>query len=112
MKFEKFVAKFNQAVDELEKHNRGLHNADVIDIIWKKIMNPELSQYVTEFKVQFQRQPQYYQDILQEIARQLSSLHVPNLRKASKFGTQDHIQTKGYSSKGAYDNHGKLYIGN
>ena len=30
LKFEKFVAKFVKAVDELIKRNRGLHNADVI----------------------------------------------------------------------------------
>ena len=40
MKFEKFVAKFTQAGDELENRNRGLHNYDVVDITWKKIMNP------------------------------------------------------------------------
>ena len=40
MKFENFVAKFTQAVDELEKRNRGLHYSDVFDIIWKKMMNP------------------------------------------------------------------------
>ena len=31
--------------------------------------------------------------------------------KASKFGTQDHIQIKGFPNKGAYDDHDKLYIG-
>ena len=44
MKFEKFAAKFTQVVDELEKLNQWLHHSDVIDLIWKKIMNPELSQ--------------------------------------------------------------------
>ena len=33
MKFEKFVTKFTQAVDELEKRNQGLHNDDVVDLI-------------------------------------------------------------------------------
>ena len=32
LKFEKFVAKFLKAVDELDKRNRGLHNADVVDM--------------------------------------------------------------------------------
>ena len=36
LKFEKFVAKFVKAVDELDKRNRGLHNADVVDMIWKR----------------------------------------------------------------------------
>ena len=75
------------------------------------MMNPELSQYVTALKVQFQRQPRDYQQILQDIASQVPSLHVPDFRKASKVGTQDHSQTKGCPDKGAYDKHGKLYIG-
>ena len=41
----------------------------------------------------------------------MPSLHVPNFRKASEVGTQDHSQTKGCPDKGAYDDHGKLYIG-
>ena len=32
--FEKFVRKLVQAVDELEKRGRGMHNAGIIDIIW------------------------------------------------------------------------------
>ena len=61
VKFDMFVAKFTQAVDELEKRNRGLHNADFVDLIWNKIMNPELSQYVTALEVKFKQQPQDYQ---------------------------------------------------
>ena len=34
LKFEKFVAKFVKAVDELDKRKRGLHNAHVVDMIW------------------------------------------------------------------------------
>ena len=55
MKFEKFVAKFVKAVADLERFNRGMHNGDVVDLIWKKMTNPDLSQYVTALKVQFQR---------------------------------------------------------
>ena len=75
------------------------------------MMNPELSQYVKALKVQFQRQPRDYQEILQDIASQVPSLHVPNFRKASEVDTQDHSQTKGCPNKGAHDDHGKLYIG-
>ena len=78
----------------------------------EEMMNPELSQYSTEIKVQFQRQPREYQEILQDISRQVPSLNVPNFRKASDIVTQDHSQTNGCPDKGAYENHGKLYIGN
>ena len=36
MKFENSVDKFTKAVHELENRNQGLHNDDVIDLIWKK----------------------------------------------------------------------------
>ena len=61
LKFEKFVAKFVNAVDELDKINRGLHNADLVDMIWKKVTNPKLNQYGVALKVQFQREPRNYQ---------------------------------------------------
>ena len=61
MKFEKFVAKFVKAVDELDKRKRGLHNSDVVDNIWKKVTNPELNQYVVALNIQFQREPRNYQ---------------------------------------------------
>ena len=83
MKFDQFVTKYTQAVDELEKRNWGLHNADVIDFIWNKMMNPELIQYFTALKMHFQQQPRDYQKILQDIYIQVTSLHVPNFRKAS-----------------------------
>ena len=51
LKFEKFVAKFVKAVDELDKRNRGLYNADVVHMIWEKVTNPELNQYVVSLKV-------------------------------------------------------------
>ena len=68
LKFEKFVAKFVKAVDVLDKRNRGLHNADVVDMIWKKFTNPELNQYVVALNIQFQREPRKYQEFLQDIA--------------------------------------------
>ena len=51
LKFEKFVAKFVKAVDELDKRNRVLHNADVVDMIWKKVKKKELNKYVVALKV-------------------------------------------------------------
>ena len=111
IKFEKFVAKFTQAVGELEKRNQWLHNAEVVDLIWKKMMNLELSQYITALKVQFQLQPRDYQEIIQEISSQVPSLHVPKFRKLSKVDTQYHSHTKECPDKGNYDDRGKMYIG-
>ena len=57
MEFDKFVAKFVEAFDNLEKHERSMHNDDVVDIIFKNMTNPDQCKYVTALKVQFQRQP-------------------------------------------------------
>ena len=68
LKFENFVAKFVKVVDELDKRNQGLTNADVVDMIWKKVSNPDLNQYVVALKVKFQREPRNYQEVFQDIA--------------------------------------------
>ena len=83
LKFDKFVAKFVKAVDELDKRNRGIHNVDVVDMIWKEVTNPELNQYVDALKVQFQREPRTYQEVLQYIASQIPMLPINTFRKAS-----------------------------
>jgi hypothetical protein len=89
MKFEKFVGMFVKAVDELDKYNRKMHNEDVVDLVWKKMTNPELSQYVTALKVQFQREPRNYQAILQDIASQVPNVRIDNFRKTSEVTTQE-----------------------
>ena len=76
----------------------------------RKRKNIELREYVTAINLKFKLQPRDNQDILQDIAIQVPSLHVPNFRKASEVGTQYHSNTKGCRNKGAYDDHGKLYI--
>ena len=34
MTFEKFVSKLFKNVDEIEKRGRGMHNANIVEIIW------------------------------------------------------------------------------
>ena len=47
MKCEKLVSKFVKSVDDLEIFDCRMHNADVANLIWKKMTNPDLIQYVT-----------------------------------------------------------------
>ena len=101
--FEKFVAKFVKEVDDLERFNRGMHNGDVVNLIWKKMTNPDLSQYITALKVQLQREPRYYKDVLQDIASQVPTLCVDTFRKT--------YSNSGCPTVGAHDEHGKLYTG-
>ena len=60
MTLEKFVRNLVKAVDELEKLVRGMHNYNIVDIIWQRVSNAELSQYLTASKVQFHHQPHNY----------------------------------------------------
>ena len=113
LKFEKFVAKFVKAVDELDKRNHGMHNADVVDMIWKKVTNLYLNQYVVELKVQFQRESRNYQEVLQDIASQIPTMPINNFKKASHVGriVDDNSGFDECPHSGAYGADGKLYIG-
>ena len=51
MTFEKFVATFQKAIDDLEMYGRGMHNGDIVDFLWTKMGNPELAPYVVSMKV-------------------------------------------------------------
>ena len=84
MTFETFVSKLVKTVNELEKWGWGMHNTDIVDIIWKRVSNSELSQYLTVLDVQFQHQPCIYREVLQDIAIQVPSIGVDTFRKASE----------------------------
>ena len=107
------MAKFVKAVDELDKRNRGLHIADVVDIICKKVTNPELNQYVVALKVQFQPEHRKYQEVLQYIASKIPTLPINTFRKASEVGriVYDNSGFDECSNSGAYVAEGKFYIG-
>ena len=54
MTFEKFVATFQKAIDDLELYGRGMHNCDIVDLLKTKMGNPELATYVVSMKVHYQ----------------------------------------------------------
>ena len=67
-----------------------MHNTVIVEIIWKRVSNAELSQYLTALKVQFQHQPRSYRWVLQDIAIQVPSIGVDTFRKSSEvsvYGT-------------------------
>ena len=106
------MAKFVKAVDGLDKRNRGLHNADVVDMIWQMVTNPELNQYVVVLKSQFQREPRNYQEVLQEISSQIPALPINTFRKASEVGriVDDNSVFDECPNLEAYGADRKLYI--
>ena len=84
MTFEKFVSKLVNAVNKLEKIGRGTHNAEIVEIIWKRVSNVELRHYLTALKVQFQHQLCNIREVLQDIASQVPSISVDTLRNVSE----------------------------
>ena len=108
MKFEKFVRKLVKAIDEVEKRRRGIHNADIVEIIWQRFSNTELSQYLTDVKVQFQHQNHNYREILQDIASQVPSIGVDTFQKASEVSVQG-TASGGAPDQGVYDSNGLLF---
>ena len=84
MTFEKFVSKLFKTDDEIGKWGRGIHNADIVEIIWQRVSNSELIKYLAALKVQFQHQPRNYKEVLQDIAIQVPSIGVDAFRKASE----------------------------
>ena len=71
MKFEVFSGKFQNAVNILETYGRGMHNDDIVDLVWTKLQNADLSLFVSSLQVDYRRNRQPYTEILQEIATQI-----------------------------------------
>ena len=110
MTFEIFVRKLIKAVDELEKRGRGMHNAEIVEIIWKRVSNAKLIQYLTAIKVQFQHQPHSYREIIQDIAIQVPSISVDTLQKAYEVSVQA-TESGGAPDQGVYNSSRFLFNG-
>ena len=82
-------------------------------MIWKKVTNPDLNQYVVALKFQFQHEPRNYQEDLQYIAIQILTLPINTFRKSSEVGriVDDNSGFDKCPNSGAYGADGKLYIG-
>ena len=112
--FELFSSKIQGAVDALTQCHRKPHNGDIVDKIWQKIQNSELTSFVEALKVQYSQQPRPFDKILQAIATQ-----IPNLRKVTfkrnvseiKAG-MDHTREGTCPTHGVYTAEGKIFVGN
>ena len=60
MSFEKFSAKLQHALDNLEDGGRAMHNGNVVDLIWRRVMNSELEGFIDALKVDHIRSPTNY----------------------------------------------------
>ena len=108
MILEKFFRKLVKAVDELEKRGRGMHNSDIVEIIWQRARNSELSQYLTDIKAQLKHQPRNYREVLQDVLSQVPSIGVETLRKSSEVSVQG-TELVGAPYQVVYDSNGLLF---
>lgn len=111
--FEKFSSKLQKSYDELEEHGRAVHNGDIVDDLWDRIVDTSLSTYIGSLKVDYQRTPRNYKLILQDI-----SAEVANNKKTVSFapGTRGvsaaHTRDGTCPTEGVYTSDGSLFIGN
>ena len=94
MTFEKFVATFQKAIDDLEMYGRGMHNGDIVDLLWTKMGNPELAPYVVSVKFHYQVVRRGYNSILQDIATQVPLLAPTTFRARDSDLHQTDVTTE------------------
>ena len=70
--FERFSSSIQKAYESLEKHERKVHNGDIIDGLWPKIQDSTLHTYLASLKVNYLRNPRDYKAILQDIAAEVA----------------------------------------
>ena len=104
--FEKFVATFQKAIDDLEIYGCGMQNGDIVDLLWTKIGNPELASYVVSMKVHYKVVKRGYWKILQDIATQ-----IPLSRASDLHQTDVTTEGGGCPEKGAHTADGTLFTG-
>ena len=113
MTFEKFVATFQKAIDDLEMYWRGMHNGDIVDFLWTKMGNPELAPYVVSMKVYYQVVRRGYKEILQNIVTQIPLLTPTTFRARVLDLHQTDVTTKegGCPEQGAHTTYRTLFTG-
>ena len=111
MTFEKFVATFQKAIDDLEMYGRGMHNGDIVDLLWTKMGNPELAPYVVSMKVHYQAVRRGYKEILQDIATQIPLLAPTTFRSRVSDMHQTDVTTEegGCPEQGSHTADGALF---
>ena len=95
-----------------------MHIDDIIDALWPKILNNELSSFVMALKVDQARNPRNYKEILQEMATEVPKLSQAGSyrRMAAEIATGEKLEGK-YTREGKCPSsgvmpNGKIFIGN
>ena len=75
-------------------YGRGMHNGDIVDLLWTKMGNPELAPYVVSMKVHYQDIRSGYKEILQDIATQIPLLAPTTFRSRVSDMHQTDVTTE------------------
>ena len=95
-----------------------MHNDDILDEIWPKILNTELRDFVMALKVDQTRNPRYYKKILQAIATEVPKLAMTGSYRRDVSEVQSDVGvSKDYTREGDCPDNGvmsdgKIVIGN
>ena len=128
MSFEKFSGLLKKAVDTLTECGRAPHNGDLVDGLWTRIQNPELTPYINALKVQYQMNGRTFHELLQDIASQVPILTNAsrNFRNVSEVSSNRNNHNNNNNNQmdmsqvtqdgecpneGAYNGDGKLFVG-
>ena len=113
MTFEKFVATFQKAIDDLEMYGCGMHNGDIVDLFWTKMGNPDLAPYMVSMKVHYQVVRRGYREILQYIATEIPLLAPTTFRArvSDLHQTDVMMEEGGCPEQGAHSADGTLFTG-
>ena len=92
-----------------------MRNKDVVDLLWTKLKNAELTMFVASIKVDYHRNHQKYTEILQEIATQIPTGKTPPFTTAGvlefKMGGNNNRNTSACPAEGTHLLDGTIYTG-
>ena len=113
MTFDKFVATFQKAIDNLDMCGCGMHNGDIVDLLWTKMGNPELASYAVSTKVHYRVVRRGYKEILQDIATQIPLLAPTTFRARVSDLHKNDVTTEegGFLEQGAHTAKRTLFTG-
>ena len=113
-KFETFSSKLQNAYDDLARCDRPVDNGDIIDALWPRIQATELNPYIASLKVDYQRNPRDYKEILLDIAAEVAKIMPKIVSFASGTRSINATYTREGScpDTGVHTSEGTIFIGN
>ena len=93
-----------------------MHNGDIVDSLWAKIQDGDLTSYLGSLKVDYQRNPRNYKLILQdgasEVAMKKRTIETKSKDIKERSASVVYARSGPCPDKGVHTSDGSLYIGN